>query len=115
MAGAHTWISESSALDGSEPRYKDGWHDGVRDVAGYLLRIADTVAITGRGRAASIAMCLPHSQQLDAPTPQDTPLEEPAPPPVLDAAAVLAAECFRGPSPRRRYATGRTGSSWASR
>lgn len=53
VAGAHTWISESSPPHGSEPRFEDGWFAGVRDVADYLLRIADTTATTGRGRAAS--------------------------------------------------------------
>ncbi|NED80422.1 hypothetical protein G3I76_10020 [Streptomyces sp. SID11233] len=33
VAGAHTWISESSAPHKSEPRFEDGWHAGVRDVA----------------------------------------------------------------------------------
>ncbi|MEV7238064.1 hypothetical protein AB0N06_30190 [Streptomyces sp. NPDC051020] len=53
MAGAHTWICESSALHGSEQRFEDGWSAGVRDVASYLLRIADTTATAQRGRAAS--------------------------------------------------------------
>ncbi|MEV5676519.1 MULTISPECIES: hypothetical protein [unclassified Streptomyces] len=35
MAGAHTWISESSPPHGSEPRFEDGWFAGVRDVASY--------------------------------------------------------------------------------
>ncbi|WP_434600135.1 hypothetical protein [Streptomyces sp. A5-4] len=30
IAGAHTWISESSAPHGSEPRFEDGWFAGVR-------------------------------------------------------------------------------------
>ncbi|MFD8119414.1 hypothetical protein [Streptomyces microflavus] len=93
VAGAHTWISESSAPDGSGARYEDGWHDGVRDVAGHLLRIADTTATTGRGRAASTAMRLPHQQQPASPTPQETTADEPAPAsvPELEAKDVLAA------------------------
>ncbi|MFD7996142.1 hypothetical protein [Streptomyces mexicanus] len=46
-ADAHTWISENSAPHGSEQRFKDGWHAGVRDVATHLLRIADATAATG--------------------------------------------------------------------
>ncbi|CAL9327314.1 hypothetical protein SUDANB180_07811 (plasmid) [Streptomyces sp. enrichment culture] len=67
VAGAHTWISESTAPHGSEPRFEDGWHAGVRDVASYLLRIADTTATTGRGRAASSAMLAAHLQRPDSP------------------------------------------------
>ncbi|MFH8343088.1 hypothetical protein [Streptomyces sp. AM6-12] len=33
VAGAHTWISESSPPHKSEPRFEDGWFAGVRDVA----------------------------------------------------------------------------------
>lgn len=50
VASAHTWISESSPPHGSEQRFEDGWFAGVRDVASYLLRIADTTA-TGPGPA----------------------------------------------------------------
>ncbi|MFE9812078.1 hypothetical protein ACFYRN_44010 [Streptomyces sp. NPDC005227] len=50
VAGAHTWISESSAPHGSEERFEDGWFAGARDVAGFLLRIADTAAHAQRGR-----------------------------------------------------------------
>ncbi|MFD4763782.1 hypothetical protein ACFWOJ_34590 [Streptomyces sp. NPDC058439] len=57
-AGAHTWISESSAPYGSERRFEDGWHAGVRDVSSYLLRIANTTAQAQRGGAASSAMLL---------------------------------------------------------
>ncbi|MFJ5143207.1 hypothetical protein [Streptomyces sp. NPDC088707] len=87
VAGAHTWISESSPPHGSEQRFEDGWFAGVRDVASYLLRIADTTAHAGRGRAASSAMLLAHLQQPHSPTPA----EDPAPAVELDAKDVLAA------------------------
>ncbi|WP_405869910.1 hypothetical protein OHB11_00675 [Streptomyces zaomyceticus] len=60
VAGAHTWVSESSAPHGSEPRFEDGWFAGVRDVASDLLCIADTTATAQRGRAASSAMLVSH-------------------------------------------------------
>ncbi|MET8566425.1 hypothetical protein ABZV75_39925 [Streptomyces flaveolus] len=91
MADAHTWISESSAPHGSEQRFEDGWHAGVRDVATYLLRIADTTAATGRGHVASSAMSVTHLQQPASPAPQKAPIEDPGPAPALDAKAVLAA------------------------
>ncbi|MFI0742431.1 hypothetical protein ACH4PU_30795 [Streptomyces sp. NPDC021100] len=76
VAGAHTWISESSAPHGSEQRFEDGWFAGVRDVASYLLRIADTTAAQ-RGRAASSALMVAHLRQPAAPAPQP-PAQEPA-------------------------------------
>ncbi|MFF2927133.1 hypothetical protein ACFVTP_32810 [Streptomyces celluloflavus] len=93
VAGAHTWISESSPPHGSEQRFEDGWFAGVRDVASYLLRIADTTATTWRGRAASSAMLLAHLQQPASPAPEQAPAEEPAPAPVpaLVVKDVLAA------------------------
>jgi hypothetical protein len=91
VAGAHTWISESSAPHKSEQRFEDGWFAGVRDVASYLLRIADSTATTGRGLAASSAMLLAHLQRPDSPAPEEAPAEEPAPAVALDATAVLAA------------------------
>lgn len=93
VAGAHTWISESSAPHGSEPRFEDGWHAGVRDVSSYLRRIADRTASTERGRAVSCAMLLTHLQQpaSPAPEPEPEPVEEPPPAPALDATDVLAA------------------------
>ncbi|MEV5567695.1 hypothetical protein AB0L54_33290 [Streptomyces sp. NPDC052196] len=91
VAGAHTWISESSAPHGSEPRFEDGWHAGVRDVASYLRRIADRTATTERGRAASCAMLLTHLQQPASPAPEPEPVEEPPPAPTLDPTDVLAA------------------------
>ncbi|MEU5233982.1 hypothetical protein AB0G82_32610 [Streptomyces anulatus] len=90
VAGAHAWISESSAPHGSDARFEDGWHEGVRDVARLLLRIADNTATTGRGLAASHALFLNPVQRQPAPAPQDTP-KETAPAPALDPAAVLAA------------------------
>ncbi|MFE7676780.1 hypothetical protein ACFU5N_31785 [Streptomyces albidoflavus] len=96
VAGAHTWISESSPPHKSEPRFEDGWFAGVRDVASYLLRIADTTAHAGRGRAASSAMLVAHLQQ-PAPSapaaPEATATDEPAPAsvPPLEATDVLAA------------------------
>ncbi|MBK3646323.1 hypothetical protein [Streptomyces sp. MBT33] len=92
VAGAHTWISESSPPHGSEPRFEDGWFAGVRDVASYLLRIADTTA--GRGRAASSAMLLAHVQQPTSPAPEETTVDPgpaPASVPPLEATDVLAA------------------------
>ncbi|MFJ9623332.1 hypothetical protein [Streptomyces sp. NPDC101181] len=91
VAGAHTWISESSPPHKSEPRFEDGWFAGVRDVASYLLRIADTTAHAGRGRAASSAMLLTHLQQPPSPAPAEAPVEDPAPAVELDAKDVLAA------------------------
>lgn len=91
VAGTHTWISESSAPHGSEPRFEDGWHAGVRDVASYLRRIADRTTSTERGRAASCAMLLTHLQQPASPAPEPEPVEEPPPAPALDATDVLAA------------------------
>ncbi|MEU6122453.1 hypothetical protein [Streptomyces sp. NPDC047123] len=79
VAGAHTWISESSAPHGSEPRFEDGWHAGVRDVASYLRRIADRTATAERGRAASSAMLVAHLQQPVSPTPEEAPADEQAP------------------------------------
>ncbi|MGW2955240.1 hypothetical protein [Streptomyces eurythermus] len=87
VAGAHTWISESSPPRGSEERFEDGWHAGVRDVASCLLRIADTTATTGRGRAASSTMLAAHLQHPDSPAPQETPVEEPDPGPGPSATA----------------------------
>ncbi|WEH43949.1 hypothetical protein [Streptomyces sp. AM 2-1-1] len=89
VAGAHTWISESSPPHKSEPRFEDGWFAGVRDVASYLLRIADTTANAGRGRAASSAMLLAHLQQPHSPAPAEAPAAVPAV--ELDAKDVLAA------------------------
>lgn len=39
VGGAHTWISESSALHGSAPGFNDGWFEGIRAVANDLLYI----------------------------------------------------------------------------
>ncbi|MBV7674089.1 hypothetical protein STHAL_32090 [Streptomyces halstedii] len=89
VAGAHTWISESSPPHGSEQRFENGWFAGVRDIASYLLRIADTTATTGRGRAASSAMLLAHVSQPASPAPEETPASAPAV--ELDAKDVLAA------------------------
>ncbi|MFJ7497737.1 hypothetical protein ACIQZB_42960 [Streptomyces sp. NPDC097727] len=117
VAGAHTWISESSPPHGSEPRFEDGGFAGVRDVASYLLRIADTTATAGRGRAASSAMLVAHLQQPASPAPQEAPVEEPAPAPApLYARRVLAvAEGFAWATAAASV-TGRTaGSSWTSR
>ncbi|MFB7937865.1 hypothetical protein [Streptomyces sp. NPDC056049] len=91
VAGAHTWISESSPPHGAESRFEDGWFAGVRDVASHLRRIADTTATTGRGRAASSAMLLAHLQQNSSPAPQEAPAEDPGPAPEPDEKDVLAA------------------------
>ncbi|MGW8985062.1 hypothetical protein ACWGQ9_20650 [Streptomyces parvus] len=93
VAGAHTWISESSAPHGSEPRFEDGWHAGVRDVASYLRLIADRTATTERGRAASSTMLVAHLQQPVSPALEEAPPGEqaPAPVPTLEAKDVLAA------------------------
>ncbi|MFF0629752.1 hypothetical protein [Streptomyces sp. NPDC004296] len=92
VAGAHTWISESSPPHTCEPQFEDGWFAGVRDVASYLLRIADTTATAGRGRAASSAMLVTHLQQPASSVPEEAPAEDPAPAPVppLYARRVLA-------------------------
>lgn len=90
VAGAHTWISESNAPHGSEQRFKDGWFAGVRDVASYLLRIADTTATAQRGRAASSALLLAHLRQPASSTPAP-PAQEPGPAAALDAKEVMAA------------------------
>ncbi|MFE3591394.1 hypothetical protein ACFXOY_28270 [Streptomyces niveus] len=93
VAGAHTWISESSPPHKSEQRFEDGWFAGVRDIASYLLRIADTTATAGRGRAASSAMLVAHLSQPASPAPEATTTDEPAPAsvPTLEAKDVLAA------------------------
>nr|WP_181393172.1 hypothetical protein [Streptomyces rochei] len=94
VAGTHTSISESSPPHGPELRFEDGWFAGVRDVASYLLRIADTTATAGRGRAASSAMLLAHLSQPASPAPEETAADEPAPAPdpvaPLEAKDVLA-------------------------
>ncbi|WP_097915903.1 hypothetical protein [Streptomyces sp. b84] len=84
VAGAHTCISESTAPHGSDDRFEDGWHEGVRDVARQLLHIADTTATANRGIAASRTLRIPlvHPE----PTPQEAPTL-----PALDPAEVLAA------------------------
>lgn len=73
VAGAHTWISESTAPHKSDPRFEDGWHEGVRDVARQLLHIADTTATTNRGIAAShnflITPAVREAPALPAPAP----------------------------------------------
>ncbi|MER8233136.1 hypothetical protein [Streptomyces sp. NPDC094049] len=88
VAGAHTWISESSPPHGSDPQFEDGWYAGVRDVASYLLRIADTTATTQRGLAASSALLLAHPWQPASPA-STPPAQELAP--TLDTKKVLAA------------------------
>ncbi|WP_331735353.1 hypothetical protein OG590_40295 (plasmid) [Streptomyces goshikiensis] len=87
VAGAHTWISESSAPHGSDPRFEDGWFAGVRAVASDLLRIADTTASTQRGLAASSALLLAHPRQPACPASE--PSEQA--PAALDAGKVLVA------------------------
>ncbi|MFE3143367.1 hypothetical protein [Streptomyces scopuliridis] len=87
VAGAHTWISESSAPHGSEQNFDDGWFAGVKLVSSYLLRIADTTAAAQRGRAASSAMLLTHLRQPSPPVPKEAPASLPA----LDAQEVLTA------------------------
>ncbi len=52
VAGAHTWIAESSAPDGAEEGFEDGWNAGVRTVATDMLRLADQAA-AHRGRATT--------------------------------------------------------------
>ncbi len=66
VAGAHTWISESSAPHGSEQRFEDGWSAGVGDVAGHLLRIADATATAQRGRATGRARTATTCRYADA-------------------------------------------------
>ncbi|MGI5518669.1 hypothetical protein [Streptomyces sp. CA-106131] len=86
VAGAHTWVSESSPPAGSEQAFEDGWFKGVRAVASYLLRIADTTAAQ-RGRAESNAQLLTHLRQ---PLPHVPQSEVSAPTPTLDAKEILA-------------------------
>ncbi|WP_151775711.1 hypothetical protein [Streptomyces abyssomicinicus] len=62
VAGAHTWICESSPQAG----FEDGWFAGVRDAASRLLRVADTTAAQ-TGRAASHAMLCAHLHQQAGP------------------------------------------------
>ncbi|MFJ1568700.1 hypothetical protein ACIOG8_31575 [Streptomyces erythrochromogenes] len=57
VAGAHTWISESSPPHGSEPQCEDGWFAGDRNAASYLLRIADTTVPGGAHRLQRHAPC----------------------------------------------------------
>jgi hypothetical protein len=57
---------------GSEQRFEDGWFAGVHEVAGYLLRIADTTATAQRWRAASSGMLLAHLQQSYSPVPEES-------------------------------------------
>ncbi|WP_225828525.1 hypothetical protein [Streptomyces naphthomycinicus] len=73
VAGAHTWISESSAPHGSEQRFEDGWSSGVRDVASRLLRIADTTATAQHAHAASNALLHVHLRQPAAAPPAPEP------------------------------------------
>ncbi|MFH8446894.1 hypothetical protein ACH4D3_37510 [Streptomyces sp. NPDC018026] len=70
-------VSESSAPHGPELRFENGWHAGVRDVASYLLCIADATAITGRGLTASGAMLIVHLQQPASPALQEDPVDDP--------------------------------------
>ncbi|MFF6961692.1 hypothetical protein [Streptomyces sp. NPDC008317] len=90
VAGAHTWVSESSALHGSQQPFEDGWFAGVRAVSSYLLRIADDAAAQ-RGRAASSAELRAHLREPAGRVPQ--PAAPPAAPAgsALDPAEVLAA------------------------
>ncbi|WP_331446609.1 hypothetical protein [Streptomyces xanthochromogenes] len=109
---APTWISESSAPHKSEPRFEDGWHAGVRGVATYLLRIADTTAHAGRGRAASSAMLVPHLQQPPSPAPaapEATATDEPAPAsvPTLEAPPAPTGPRTRCQCPGSRASAGR--------
>jgi hypothetical protein len=71
VAGAHTWVSESSAPHGSEQPFEDGWFAGVRAVSSYLLRIADDAAAQ-RGRATSGAELRAHLRRPAPPVPQPT-------------------------------------------
>lgn len=87
VAGAHTWVSESSAPHGSQQPFEDGRFAGVRAVSSYLLRIADDAAAQ-RGRAASSAALRTHLRRSAPQVPQ------PAAPPAApdpDPGDVLAA------------------------
>ena len=86
VAGAHTWISESSAPHGSEQGFEDGWFAGIRAAATDLLGIADTTAAQ-RGRAASSARIL---ARLCQPAPPEPEAPEPVLAAVLDGQEVLA-------------------------
>ncbi len=54
VAGARTWICESSAPHGSEQRFKDNWFADIRPVASDLPHIADTTDAQRR-RLAQVA------------------------------------------------------------
>lgn len=87
-AGAHTWVSESSAPHGAELPFEDGWFAGVRAVSSYLLRIADDAAAQ-QGRAAGSAELRAH---LRRPAPPALPVPQPAAAvPAPDPGDVLAA------------------------
>ncbi|MYR09023.1 hypothetical protein GTY62_00015 [Streptomyces sp. SID724] len=86
VAGAHTWISESTAPHGADARFEDGWDAGVRDVARQLLHIADTTATANRGIAAS------HSFPITPPAPHETTAGEPTPAPAPALAPPLKAK-----------------------
>ncbi|RSO03335.1 hypothetical protein DMH18_37610 [Streptomyces sp. WAC 06783] len=111
VAGAHTWISESSAPHACEPRFEDGWFAGVRDVASHLLRIANTTATAQRGRAVSSALLAAHLQQPASPAPQDAPVEDPAQlRRSMRRTSWRPRNASRGPWPHRASGTGRAGS-----
>ncbi|WP_069817510.1 hypothetical protein [Streptomyces sp. TP-A0874] len=119
VAGAHTWISESSPPHKSEPQFEDGWFAGVRDVASYLLRIADTTAHAGRGRAAP-APCWSPTSSSQPPAPRRRRRRTNPPRPRCRRwrrrTSWRRRNASRGPWPRRGRATGRTGrTSWTSR
>ncbi|MFF8747812.1 hypothetical protein [Streptomyces californicus] len=93
IAGAHTWISESTAPHGADPRFEAGWHAGVRDVGRLLLRIADTTATTTRGLAASHTFLItPAGREAPAPTPTPAGRKAPEPPAPTPAEILAAAE-----------------------
>lgn len=86
VAGAQTWVSESSAPHGAEQAFEDGWFAGVRAVSSYLLRIADDAAAQ-QGRAASSAELRAHLRQSAPPGP---PPAAPPAAPAPDPGEVLA-------------------------
>lgn len=95
VAGAHTWVSESSPPHGAEQLFEDGWFAGVRAVSSYLLRIADDAAAQ-QGRAATSAGLLAHLRRpapvAAAPVPQPAAAGE-VPPPDPDEVLAAALRC----------------------
>ncbi|MBM9506676.1 hypothetical protein [Actinacidiphila acididurans] len=95
VAGAHTWVSESSAPHGSDPAFDDGWFAGVKDASRLLADIADRTAAQ-RARAETGLELLTRLRQA-APAPA-VPAQQPSaaadvPPPDPDEVLAAALRC----------------------